>query len=179
MTLFLPALKNLACMTGLVAVLSFTGNIPTFAAEMPSVLTGLVGSWRGNGTARAQSGGTNENVSCKARYTDMEADESLRVEVTCAGLNAKGTLVGFIEYGAGTSDFVGNWYQNWSTSEGEENGSLTGTISSNKIRMNVSAAGTVRARLDIQLTNANQHSVNMIGIVDGVEEQGMNITFSR
>ncbi len=176
---FLPILKRQIGLAGLVAILSITGNSPSFAVEIPTVLSGLVGSWRGNGTANARSGGDNENVSCKARYTDIEADESLRVEVTCAGLNAKGTLVGFIQYSAGTSDFVGNWYQNWSTSEGEENGSLTGTISSNKIRMNVSAAGTVRARLVIEATNANQHSVNLVGIVDGVEEQGMNITFRR
>lgn len=162
------------------ATISCFGSMPiAVAKELPNTLSALVGSWRGNGTARARSAGDQEDVSCKARYTDVEADEALRVEVTCAALNAKGTMVGFIQYGGGTTDVDGNWYQTWSTSEGEEHGTFSGTLTSNSVRLNVSAAGTLRARLTMNVTGANSHTVTVTGIVDGKEEQGMNVTFRR
>jgi len=167
-------------MLGLLAPVFFLGT-PTVsvAAELPATLAALVGSWRGSGVASARSGGDNEDVSCKARYTNIEADESIKVEVTCAALNAKGTMVGFIQYSDNSNDIDGNWYQSWSTSEGEERGTFSGTLANNSVNLDVSAGGKLRARLTMSVNGENEHNVSLTGIVDGREEQGMNVTFRR
>ncbi len=145
--------------------------------EPPSVINSLVGSWRGTGTAKANSDSEPEAVNCKARYTLMSDDDKLRIEVTCASANGKGLLVGFIHYAENSSSVTGNWYQRWSTSEGEENGSLTGTISSADIVLDISAAGKVRARLTLSPRSGVTHHVEVVGIVDGEAEQGMQVLF--
>ncbi len=176
---FSPGLKAIGLSGALATALLFGMPVYSYAAELPATLASLVGSWRGGGTARARSGGDNEDVSCKARYSNIEADEAIKVEVTCAALNAKGTMVGFIQYGGNSADIDGNWYQSWSTSEGEEHGTFAGTLTTNSVNLNVSAAGTLRARLTMSVRGENEHNVSVTGIVDGQEEQGMDVTFRR
>jgi hypothetical protein len=176
---FPQTLKRMGVLGLLATVFLFGKPAPSVAAELPATLAALVGSWRGAGIARARSGGDNEDVSCKARYTNIEADEAIKVEVTCAALNAKGTMVGFIQYGSETNEIDGNWYQSWSTSEGEEGGTFSGTLANNSVNLDVSAAGKLRARLTMSVRGENEHNVSVTGIVDGREEQGMDVTFRR
>lgn len=149
------------------------------AAEMPPALQALSGTWRGTGVASARSGGPNESVSCKAVYTDVPADSSVKVEVTCASGNAKGTLVAFMRYGDNQTSIEGDWFQKWSTSVGEENGSFTGSMTQNSVRLNIAALGKVRARLTMRVTSANEHQVDVVGIDGGEEVEGMKVTFRR
>ncbi|MBZ0218099.1 MAG: hypothetical protein K8F25_16200 [Fimbriimonadaceae bacterium] len=149
------------------------------AGETPGVINELVGSWRGTGTAKAYADSDPETVNCKARYTLMPEKDTLRVEVTCAAANGKGVLVGFIKYAENSSTVSGNWFQKWSTSQGEENGSLTGTISDAKIVLNVSAVGKVRAHLTLTPNGQAKHTVEVVGIVDGIPQQGMEVIFRQ
>jgi len=162
-----------------VAVIFSNGlaSYTTAAAAPPGVIDALVGSWRGSGTAKSHADAAPEAVNCKARYKLMDAENTLRVEVTCAAANGKGQLVGFIKYTENSSQISGNWYRKWSTSEGEENGTFTGTISDTKIELKVSAAGKVRAHLTMIPKSTTSHDVSLVGIVDGIPQQGMDITF--
>ena len=160
-------------------LLSGVGASYYAAAKPPSVINALIGSWRGSGTAKASSAANPESVNCKARYSLMPGEDILRVEVTCASANGKGLLVGFVHFAENSNTVTGNWYQKWSTSEGEENGSLTGTLSNTNIRLNISAAGKVRARLTMSPKSSRSHHVFLVGIVDGEEQQGMDITFKN
>lgn len=149
------------------------------AGETPDVINELVGSWRGTGTAKAYSDADPETVNCKARYTLMSEKDTLRVEVTCAAANGKGVLVGFIKYAENSNSVTGNWFQKWSTAEGEENGSLTGTISDTKIELNVRAVGKTRAHLILTPNGNSNHVVEVVGIVDGQPQQGMQVVFRQ
>lgn len=146
----------------------------------PDILKQLEGNWKGKGKMKAYVDSAPEPVSCSSTFKFVENDENkMQLQLACASLNAKSHLVAFFDYGANSGALKGSWFQNWSTSSVEENGSFDGRTSQRGMTLDVIAGGKKRAEIQVKLNGARSHQITVVGYEDGKPTQSSSIDFRR
>lgn len=145
----------------------------------PDVLKQLEGSWKGKGRMKAYVDSDPEPVSCSSTYKFVEADNKMQLQLYCASLNAKSHLVAFFNYGGEAKALQGSWFQRWSTSDVEENGSFVGRTAGDAMTLDVIAGGKKRAEIQVELDDGRSHNITVVGYDDGKPTQSSSIKFKR
>lgn len=124
------SLQALACASMLMLQAVASGG--SAAAEASALFADLSGSWAGNGTM-ALSGGTNERLRCRAKYSVDGAGTGLKQELRCASDSYRFDVASDVYYNAGAGTVSGTWAEtNYSAG-----GFLKGSVSGNEIKARV------------------------------------------
>jgi len=141
--------------------------IPAFAADV-SALDKLNGSWSGTGRVTFE-GGKSERLSCRAYYRGANGDRNRSFSIRCASASGK------VELRAALSLAGANVTGKWEERQHNATGALSGRVSSQSLRLQIS--GGVSGGLSVNLSGTNRHTVSLRS--SGSTLQGVEIGLSR
>lgn len=129
-----------------------------------SAVDGLIGSWRGSGTARYTSG--TERLSCNAYYTG--GGSSLRLAVICNSPSSQVHIRSNLSVSGGK--LSGSWEERTFNAQGRASGSVTPS------RLSIRISGTVNGSMTVNYTKSRQ-SVSIS--TTGTSLRGVSMALSR
>ena len=129
-----------------------------------SAVDGLLGSWRGGGTARYESG--SERLSCNAYYRG--GGSSLGLSVICNSPTSKVHIRSNLRVSG--NSVSGSWEERTYNAAGSASGSLTPG------RLNIRISGTVRGSMTVNFTQSRQ---NVSISTRGTSLRGVSMSLSR
>ena len=144
----------------LLATAALTGVFMSTPSEKASAsaVDGLLGSWRGGGTARYTSG--TERLSCNAYYTG--GGSSLGLAIRCTSPTSKVSV--------GGKRVSGTWEERTFNAAGSASGSA------NPGRLSVRISGTVNGSMTVSYTKTRQ---NVSISTTGTSLRGVSVSLSR
>lgn len=118
-----------------IALLIGSLALPSLASAQSGPFSAYAGSWTGNGVVTASNGNT-ERIRCRAHYSVAQSDTDLNQQLRCASdsyhFDVNSAL---LEQGAGA--VVGNW----SETNRNASGSVSGQVQGGSVRAHIVGAG--------------------------------------
>ncbi|MCB1442397.1 MAG: hypothetical protein KDJ72_05180 [Methyloceanibacter sp.] len=150
----------------LLATAALTGVFMSTPSEKASAsaVDGLLGSWRGGGTARYTSG--TERLSCNAYYTG--GGSSLGLAIRCTSPTSKVEIRSKLSVSG--NRVSGTWEERTFNAAGSASGSA------NPGRLSVRISGTVNGSMTVSYTKTRQ---NVSISTTGTSLRGVSVSLSR
>ncbi len=142
--------------------------LPTAPAFADSPFGSLAGSWSGSGSVRL-SNGKSERLRCKAYYTRKSGGSGLGMAIRCASASNKFTLRATLKYSGGSVS------GNWTETNFNASGGLSGSASASK--MNLAVRGALSGSLSVSV-NGRSQSLSMSAKGDSAF-RGVNISLRK